>query len=128
MIFHHGDEVDQLCLALACKKLLQTSTVISLKTLRPIEHKAACPCRSMERLLTRIKPLNGRGCEKKSWAVCYDCMRYRPTMKSYWKGKRGDWVSKESWEDFVKSWEKRSLVQCPQCWSEKRRVVMKLSK
>ncbi|MCJ1243467.1 hypothetical protein MMC30_000664 [Trapelia coarctata] len=117
-IFQQADPLDKVSLALACKNLLQISSLVSLKTLYPIEHKAACSCREMEKFLIRIKPLNARGREKKTWAVCVDCMRYRPTRKSYWKRKRGHWVNTKHWESLLWSWNAKYSLQCPECWAE----------
>ncbi|KAF2006547.1 hypothetical protein P154DRAFT_600463 [Amniculicola lignicola CBS 123094] len=43
----------------------------------------------------RVKPVDAHEKPKKSWGFCVDCMRYRPTRKSYWNGTDtcGNWVA-----------------------------------
>jgi hypothetical protein len=125
-IFYHADPLDQLSLALTSKNLLQISPYVSLKTLSPTGHRALCSCRKMEELLRRVKPLDARGRPKRTWAVCCDCLRYRPTRKSYWKGKRKDWGSTDIWEYKVESWNRRSSLQCPECWCEEWRAALRI--
>jgi hypothetical protein len=47
-------------------------------------------------------PLDARGRPKRTWAVCGDCLRYRPTRKSYWKAKQSVRVKTKTWDGVVK--------------------------
>lgn len=77
---------------------------------------------AVEVLLRSVRPLNKAGREKMAWHVCVDCLQYRPTRKSYWKkkgqGKDSDGelgIREELWDGWVESWNKRYLLQCPEC-------------
>jgi hypothetical protein len=96
----HADSLDPLCLALSCKRLLQISASVSVKIPSLTISLSSCP---KTKLLRRLMPLDARGRPKRSWAVCGDCLRYRPTRKSYWKAKQSVWVKTKTWEGVVKS-------------------------
>ncbi|OCK89140.1 uncharacterized protein K441DRAFT_668167 [Cenococcum geophilum 1.58] len=114
-IFHHTDLLGRLCLAFTCKHLLQVSASASLRKPRPVLQRGLC----LE-LLRLIEPLNARGRPKMSWAVCHDCLRYRPTKKCYWATKRRDWVITKNWQKRVNSWKVTHFLQysegCPECY------------
>ncbi|OCK78444.1 hypothetical protein K432DRAFT_301951 [Lepidopterella palustris CBS 459.81] len=119
-IFRHADPLDQLCLALSCKVLLQTSALVSLKTLSLAGHRGLCSCRKIEEFLKRVEPLDAHGKPKRSWGYCVDCIRYRPTRKSYWKGKHTGWLRTKHWEMAVTCWNVGYSLQCPECWGTER--------
>ncbi len=68
------------------------------------------------KLLRRLMPLNARGRPSRAWAVCVDCLRYRPTKKSYWRAKQSVRVKTKTWGGVVKSWNMKYSLQCPECW------------
>ena len=115
---YHVDSLDQICLALTCKRLLQISASVSVKTPSPTRSLSPCP---KMKLLRRLMPLDARGRPKRTWAVCGDCLRYRPTRKSYWKAKQSVRVKTKAWEGVVKSWNVKYSLQCPECWFDERR-------
>ncbi|KFZ00684.1 hypothetical protein V500_00970 [Pseudogymnoascus sp. VKM F-4518 (FW-2643)] len=83
-IFNEVDDIDQLALALSCKRLLEASTLVSLKSsvwtgyfMKPDLRRAV-----LSRLVSpTTKTWN-------TWKVCSGvCTAYRPTQKRYWKAK-----------------------------------------
>ncbi|RKK27305.1 hypothetical protein BFJ66_g16720 [Fusarium oxysporum f. sp. cepae] len=93
---HVTDPIDQLCLALTCRRLLQISSSLAVKIPSVSKHKYLPPplCHGMLSLLRRLAPLDARGRPKRTSALCCDCLRYLPTKKSYWK-KEGERYSRE---------------------------------
>ena len=114
-IFDHTGPVDQLALALVCKHLLQVSASISLKTSSLVGRRVSRHRSTMEDLLRLVKPLNTAGRPKKAWAICVDCLQYRPTKRSYWKKKRASGAVMSIWENGVANWNDQYLLQCPEC-------------
>lgn len=118
---------DQLCFALACRLLLQTSTLLaSLQIPSAPKHRTRGYCIRTSDLLVRLKPRDARGRAKTAWALCCICLRYRPTRLPYWKGKPRADASEERWSDVVRSWKSRDSAECPECWSEERKDVVAL--
>ncbi|KAL9103211.1 MAG: hypothetical protein Q9163_001738 [Psora crenata] len=100
-VFSHARMLDQLALALACKRLLQVSSCIRLKisslTGQPVSRHSG----TMEKLLRFVRPVDARGRPKRGWSVCVDCLQYRPMRKSYWKKKRPSKWSPEAWDNII---------------------------
>ncbi|OBT88617.1 hypothetical protein VE02_03991 [Pseudogymnoascus sp. 03VT05] len=69
IIFDKANLIDQLCLALACKRLLQVSTMVSMDASEP-------DAISMQALHDRLGPTT------KDWRVCFGCTQYRPKRES----------------------------------------------
>ena len=89
---------------------------------------------TVEAVLRLVKPLNKAGRQRKAWHICVDCLQYRPTRKSYWKKKKEKNVNWEgegeekmedervkgkvwggTWDGYVRMWNNRGLLQCPEC-------------
>ncbi|KAF1994103.1 hypothetical protein P154DRAFT_502388 [Amniculicola lignicola CBS 123094] len=115
MVLYQADPLDKICLAFSCRHLLQISALASAKV--PCRCKPQCFSQEIEKLLKRVKPVDARGKSKRTWGFCIDCMRYRPTRKSYWNGKVtcGNWAA---WDRAVRCWNTKFSLQCPQCWGE----------
>lgn len=128
-IFEHVGLLDQIALAIACKRLLQVSTLVPLK----ISSMAGqyCDSGTMEKLLKIVQPLNEAGRAKMTWIVCLDCFQWRPRKKSYWTKRlqrlplREIWnevevirtrTMEERWYNRVQHWNCKSSLQCPECW------------
>ncbi len=118
-IFKNTDNTDQLCLALTCKFLLQIAESLHLEVHSAREHELVTCCTTMEDILRRIKPLNRRGQPSRAWHVCLDCVRYRPTRKSYWKKRRLEGVGDAVWKNCIDCWNNKYSLQCPDCWARR---------
>ncbi|KAJ3455281.1 hypothetical protein MRS44_013881 [Fusarium solani] len=128
-IFMHAGSVDQLFLALTCKRLLNISSMTVTMIPCTSKHRASrLNCSAMLALLHVVRPLDARGRFKKSLAPCCDCYRYRPKRKSYWKGVEKRYRRESAsgilvgHDSIVDSWSKKhsSSYQCPECWCEER--------
>lgn len=130
-ILAYAGSVDQLFLALSCKRLLLISSLKDISIPCAPKHRAhGTNCSAMLAILRALQPLNTQGRANKTWAPCCDCYRYRPRKKSYWKmvGKRYQvnlYVGCKilsHYDDVVESWScKRSCsYQCPECWCSER--------
>ncbi|KAH6971927.1 hypothetical protein EDB80DRAFT_733964 [Ilyonectria destructans] len=128
-IFLHAGSVEQLFLALTCKRLLNISSMTVTMIPCASKHRAyRLNCSAMLALLHVVRPLDGRGRFKKSWAPCCVCYRHRPKRKSYWKGVKTRYPSESAsgilagHDSIVDSWRKNqsSSYQCPECWCEER--------
>lgn len=131
LLFSHIDDpIEQLCLALTCKRLLQVSSFVVVKIPSVSKHRYLPPpfCDRMLMLMRRLAPSGARGLrQKRTLALCCDCLRYQSTKKSYWKkdGKRyttakpgvGAW---KIWDSTVWSWTSWYSFQCPACWLRER--------
>lgn len=129
---HIDDPIEQLCLALTCRRLLQISSFRVVKIPSISKHRYLPPpfCYRMFSLLRRLAPLDARGRPKRTLALCCDCLWYRPTRKSYWKkdGERyttakpgiGAW---EIWDSRVSAWTSSYSFQCPACWLRERMMT-----
>ncbi|SCN82888.1 unnamed protein product [Fusarium fujikuroi] len=85
---HVTDPIDQLCLALTCRRLLQISSFLVVKIPSVSKHRYLPPpfCDRMFMLMRRLAPSGALGRrQKRTLALCCDCLRYQPTKKSYWK-------------------------------------------
>ena len=134
-IFHLVNDVDSILLALSCKTLLRVATICGLQVPNPEAHRAPwnrlsrsssqtihCECRSTENLLGRFCPRDVNGRRSRSWALCVDCVSYRPTRKAYWtiqltKMRTSEWDKKldELWKSSVRWFATGVRVQCPGC-------------
>ncbi len=129
------DPLNNLCLALTCKRLLQVSAALpaplhipSVSLHRPLPstlYAPATPCIGMQMLLRRLRPVKPTtGRDKQTVTLCHDCLRYRPTRKAFWKadGKRWLALGEEGvvWEWGTRSWASKSLLQCPGCYCDER--------
>ncbi|OBT74993.1 hypothetical protein VF21_06296 [Pseudogymnoascus sp. 05NY08] len=109
IIFDKVNLIDQLCLALACKHLLQVSTVVSMDASEP-------DALSMQALHYQLHPTT------KDWRTCFGCTQYRPKRERYWIAK----ADKEKWAEteakqydmmtIIHDWEHRHhIFYCPEC-------------
>lgn len=95
MVYSELDIIDQVCLALTCKRLIQVAyklevplQVPSVKKHRPNYTRL---CGSMFKLLYRLMPIdNLTRLPRKSMTLCERCLRYRHTMcrGEYWLWRR----------------------------------------
>lgn len=83
-IFAYASPVEQLFLALTCKRLLHVASMKNLSIPSASNHRGTS-CSAMLAILHIMQPLDARRRKNKSWAPCCDCYRYRPKRKSYWK-------------------------------------------
>ncbi|KAH7157831.1 hypothetical protein B0J13DRAFT_650521 [Dactylonectria estremocensis] len=122
---HLANPVDELCLALSCKRLLQVSTFWTLKIPSVEKHRFLRPpfCLSMLSMMRRLAPVDSKGRLKQTTGLCCDCLRYRPLKKTFWKedGKRYKLEvppehADEHWDDRVSIWKSKFSFQCPECW------------
>lgn len=116
-IFSHALDNDKLCLALTCKQLLEVSTMANIELPSSEGHMKLLPCRRMEDLLKRIRPLDAQGREITTVALCVDCHRYQPKAVSYWvmAKTRGQTVKVEDWYDMLVKWTMENSERCPAC-------------
>ncbi|KAI9833986.1 MAG: hypothetical protein M1826_005891 [Phylliscum demangeonii] len=70
----------------------------------------------MEKLLRLVRPLTAKGRRRRAWDPCVDCLRYRPTRKSYWITKDHGKLSEALWETWLQRWTSGYSMQCPECW------------
>ncbi|KFY77963.1 hypothetical protein V499_02776 [Pseudogymnoascus sp. VKM F-103] len=110
-IFDEVNLIDQLCLALSCKRLLQVSTMVSLDVSDP----------DALSLYYRLGPTS------KDWRFCFGCTQYRPTRESYWKAKAnlGNWAEAKDKQDdmmaIIQDWEHlQTMFYCPECLAKMR--------
>lgn len=125
--------VDQLCLALTCRRLLQVSSLLVIRIPSVAKHRYLNPPSGCELfpMLRRLAPLGPNGRPNRTVALCCDCLWYRPTRKSYWK-KDGDKYAlvephehaREGWDGRVSSWKSRYSFQCPACWLRERTEIL----
>lgn len=130
---HITDPIDQLCLALACRRLLQVSSFLRVKIPSVAKHRYLPPplCHRVLSLLRRLAPLDVRGRPKRSSALCCDCLRYRPKKKSHWKNDGERYAIMEPgidvweiWDNRVSSWTSSYSFQCPACLLKERLDVL----
>ncbi len=76
----------------------------------------------MSYLLGRLRPRDSRGRVDRTWNLCLDCCRYRPTRRGFWAAQlaRTDtsgWSRPEGelWQSSVKWFAAGIKVQCPDC-------------
>ncbi|KAI5862438.1 hypothetical protein GGS23DRAFT_572377 [Durotheca rogersii] len=123
MIFDLGDPLANVCLALACKRLLHVSSMLNLSIPSAIKHRDLSPpqdCIAMRSLVHLICPVNARGQPVRTLAVCCYCCRYRTTKKSHWKKIikekfPGNRLMLEVVAYRISSWAQRDSIQCPEC-------------
>jgi hypothetical protein len=118
-IFVYADIIDRFALALTCKKLLQISSLVTLKTsvfIGQAESNRSCITRisTMEQLLRRVKPLTTTGLPTKTRSICIDCLQYRLTKKSYWE-KKAVTCNISVWRSIISGWNNGHSLQCPEC-------------
>lgn len=130
---HTIDPLDQLCLALTCRRLLQVSSflIVKIPSVAKHRHLNSRSCCGMLPLLRRLAPVDARGRPMRTLALCCDCLWYRPTRKSYWTKDGKQYVlmepgrcAQEVWDDRVSAWTSRFSFQCPACWLRERIVVL----
>ncbi|KAK7908798.1 hypothetical protein PG985_016101 [Apiospora marii] len=83
--------VDQVCLALTCKRLLSVSQMITIMLPFGPGHPRSgslFPCDALVRLLHRVQPPGPSGVPDGKLFLCWHCFRIRPMQKSYWIGVR----------------------------------------
>ena len=128
-IFTQANAVDQLFLALTCRRLAAVSSMIVITIPSAPKHRAdSLDCRAMLSILGVMRPLDANRRPQKSWAPCCDCYRYRPRRKNYWKGVwkyyQREWSGKllAGYDLAINSWSRKqsSAYQCPECWCEAR--------
>ncbi|KND87657.1 hypothetical protein TOPH_07698, partial [Tolypocladium ophioglossoides CBS 100239] len=127
-IFAHAACLDQLFLALTCKRMLAVCCMTTIMIPSAPRHRAdRLNCSAMLALLGIMQPRGARGHPKKSWAPCCVCYRYRPKRKSYWKVEKryqeGLYCGiLAGYDSVVDSWSHKwsSSYECPECWCEER--------
>lgn len=130
---HTTDPLDQLCLALTCRRLLQVSSFLIVKIPSVSKHRylnSQSGC-GMLPLLRRLVPVDARGRPRRTLALCCDCLWYRPTRKSYWTNDGNQYVlmepgrhAQEVWDGWVSIWTSKFSFQCPACWLKERRAIL----
>lgn len=130
------DPADQLCMALACKRFAQVSSLKPIKIISSVKFRyipAGPPCHEVFMMLRRIAPMDENGRQKAMWSLCTECLRYQPTKKSCW-GKDGLEYAKlepakdawKTWLNAVRDWTDKFAFQCPVCWLRAKRELMEV--
>lgn len=131
-VFEQADPIDAVCLALASKRLLQVSSLLTISVPSVAKHRNIQPstCKDIYHLLWRFEPLCDRRVynREKKFGLCCDCLQYRPKKKVHWrlfaaKYKRTRGVSGEQWKEAVKQWSGPG-AQCPECYCDEHYAVI----
>ncbi|KAK8041735.1 hypothetical protein PG993_006258 [Apiospora rasikravindrae] len=84
----HLDPIDQVALALTCKRLLSASAISTIMLPSSPAHKGPGTdrgeCKNLPLLLARVRPLTPSGLLSPDLALCRNCQLYRPTWERYW--------------------------------------------
>ncbi|PTB66211.1 hypothetical protein BBK36DRAFT_1159259 [Trichoderma citrinoviride] len=143
-VFRAGTNEDGICLALTCKALLFASTLAvkhrptlpasnrtslrHFETATRFDDPAHRSRRTMIDFLLRIPPLGPGRRVSPTTSLCRDCLRYRPTVPSWWADKGKPCPEKSAtmaraWEVVVEHWRCRRMLQCPECWASSHQAV-----
>ncbi|KAK2798914.1 hypothetical protein FQN51_007276 [Onygenales sp. PD_10] len=128
---HLTHPVDKICLALTCKRLLNTASSCRLSRVAHHYGYHFSTRHEINDLLRRVSPLDSRGRPMRAWGVCYACQYHRPTRRVYWERVLRQWekqrgggggrleslgVTVAKWWEVVGEWQGRGSRQCPGCW------------
>lgn len=122
-IFDESDAQDQLVLALTCKSLLHISSLVNLKyNVRTTESSNRSSfVEDLAKFLLRIVPSTTIDHPDQRWRLCAQCLRYRPTASSYWKGKLDAKTGtrrrykEECSVHAINAWTRGEEWECPTC-------------
>lgn len=126
------DPIDQVCLALTCRHLLQTSSslVVKIPSVVKLRDLPMLLCHRMDTLLRRLAPLDVLGQPRFMSVPCQKCLQSRPARSSHWKedGERFTIMEPrtdawEIWNLIVLAWAIRYSPLCPECVLEVRREI-----
>ncbi|KAH6973828.1 hypothetical protein BKA56DRAFT_107553 [Ilyonectria sp. MPI-CAGE-AT-0026] len=130
---HVTDPIDQVCLALTCKHLLQASSslVMKIPSVAKLGDLRMLLCHRMDTLLrSTAAPLDVLGQPRDMSVPCQKCLRSRPARRSHWKeeGERFALMeprtdAREIWNLIVLAWAIRYSPLCPACLLEVRREL-----
>lgn len=119
--------LDQVFLALTCKRMLAISSLITIKIPSAAKHRLyGQNCSAMLAILQLLKPRGPRGRPLRSVALCCVCYRFMPKRKNYWdrlkekhKGEYSGGVFR-GYDHMVDKWCHKwsSSYECPGCWCE----------
>ncbi|OBT47408.1 hypothetical protein VE00_03233 [Pseudogymnoascus sp. WSF 3629] len=116
-IFDEVEIINQLALALTCKRLLQVSTLVSLDVSDLVVRKP--DTLGLRELLFRLGPTT------EDWRICIHCTKFRPTRQSYWKAKADleKWTEAENRQGWMMAiihlWEHfYGGSCCPECMAK----------
>ncbi|KAK8081323.1 hypothetical protein PG996_000104 [Apiospora saccharicola] len=123
--------VDQVSLALTCRRLLSVSQLLLTPVMLPSSFEHSHPrvfiCDALRQLLDRVRPLTRDGRPDHCFALCKGCYKYRPMSREYWTrvvGKRyADRLATRFYDGYWKNvdqaiarWQYRpSVAWCPEC-------------
>ncbi|KAK8139410.1 hypothetical protein PG984_002790 [Apiospora sp. TS-2023a] len=123
--------VDQVSLALTCKRLLSVSRLLLKPVMLPSSFEHSHPrifiCDALRQLLGRVRPLTRDGRPDGYFELCKGCYKYRPMSREYWTrvvGKRyADRLATRFYDGYWKNvdqaivrWRDRpSVTWCPEC-------------
>lgn len=111
-IIEEADAIDQLALAVSCKRLLDASTGVALKS-NAWAGKSMQP-QYRQALLAQLSSSSPNG-----WKLCIPCRLYRPTREEYWTPKIDPdkcilYGNEQVWA--IKKWTENPLCNyCPEC-------------
>lgn len=120
-----GNSANQVCLALACKRLLQTSSLVVIEIPSADKHRHMVPpfCDGMLELMRRMDPVAPGVRRQGAALLCWDCLWYLPINKSYWDKEAEKHATMQSeslvskgWDWRAWDWEQGASLQCPACW------------
>ncbi|KAK3322912.1 hypothetical protein B0H66DRAFT_217006 [Apodospora peruviana] len=134
-IFAHADPVTTVCLALTCKRLLQVSSLTSIKipSISHHRHRSRAAeatvtqirymplmncCAEMVSLLKPLERLHARERKIMRTALCHDCVRYvstRPDSWHYPMEMLGPSGRQKEFHRVITTWSAGVTVQCPKC-------------
>ncbi|KFY47701.1 hypothetical protein V496_10493 [Pseudogymnoascus sp. VKM F-4515 (FW-2607)] len=111
-IIEEADAIDQLALAVSCKRLLDASTGVALKS-------NAWAGRSMQPQYRQVLLAQLSSSSPNGWKLCIPCRLYRPTSEEYWTPKIDLdkcilYGTEQVWA--IKKWTENPLCNyCPEC-------------
>ncbi|KAG8411741.1 hypothetical protein J3458_022518 [Metarhizium acridum] len=124
-IFEQAKPIDAVCLALASKRLLQVSAMLTIMVPSVAKHRYTRPssCSMIYMLIRRFQPLVDRynWTSNGKFGLCTDCLQYRLRDSKHWKPfarkyRRTRGVSAKNWAVAVELWRHHERTQCPECY------------
>lgn len=123
-IFEQAKPIDAVCLALASKRLVQVSTMLTIRVPSVAKHRCThwSSCPDIYKLLRRFQPRVDRyKVHDTKFGLCCDCLRYRLRKPAHWKPfarkyRRTRGVTAARWNTIVDGWRTHYYAQCPECY------------